>query len=447
MKIRFSYIMLVLALSVAGCAAYFSVWGLSQLFAGASTAVIIMASVLEIGKVVTTTALHTYWHKLARGLKIYLTISVGILMIITSVGIYGFLSNAFQKTSNKLELHEGELGVLEAKKIIFEKSIADNIKIIDSKTKRSDQLNGLRTNQESRLDSAKYNSERGRVRLDIINSDKQIQALNKEIDILNSKNVALSDSVNSYNVKTIELKAGSEVAGEVGPLKYISELTNTPMANVVNYMILLLIFVFDPLAIALVLATNRVFELEGKQTPLEPKTDKTKEVLEDLVEELEKEEIPEFIREIEPSLPDAKVVMVAEETGELEMPFQEPIMPDEQYDDTEYNIEYDAVSDTVSDTVEETIVNPQEEEDSVPNPQVEDLSTIVSQKEVEVPIHKKEPIITNGRINVEDIKEIKENRGYSVPVPQTNSSNTIERIGSNKHIKDGDNNKFFFKRK
>ena len=101
--------MLILALVVAGCAAYFSVWGLSQLFAGASTAVIIMASALEIGKVVTTTALHTYWKQLAGTLKLYLTISVGILMIITSAGIYGFLSNAYQSTANKLEIHAFKL--------------------------------------------------------------------------------------------------------------------------------------------------------------------------------------------------------------------------------------------------------------------------------------------------------------------------------------------------
>ena len=82
MKIKFSYIMLILALVVAGSAGYFSVWGLSQLFAGASTAVIVMATVLEIGKVVTTTALHRYWDKLARGLKVYLTISVMVLMVI-----------------------------------------------------------------------------------------------------------------------------------------------------------------------------------------------------------------------------------------------------------------------------------------------------------------------------------------------------------------------------
>ena len=107
MKLKFSYIVLLLALIVSGCAAYFSVWGLSQLFAGASTAVIIMATALEIGKVVVTTALHRYWDKISGWLKFYLTISVGVLMIITSAGIYGFLSNAYQKTANKLEIQEG----------------------------------------------------------------------------------------------------------------------------------------------------------------------------------------------------------------------------------------------------------------------------------------------------------------------------------------------------
>ena len=123
MKMKFRHIMLIMALSVAGCAAYFSVWGLSQLFAGAGLAVIIMASVLEIAKLVVTTALHTYWNKLAKPLKIYLSISVVVLMLITSAGIYGFLSNAYQKTANKLEIHEGELSVLDGKKSIFQKNI------------------------------------------------------------------------------------------------------------------------------------------------------------------------------------------------------------------------------------------------------------------------------------------------------------------------------------
>lgn len=410
--------MLILALTVAGCAAYFSIWGLSQLFAGASTAVIVMASALEIGKVVTTTALHTYWNKLAGGLKLYLTISVAILMIITSVGIYGFLSNAYQSTANKLEIHEGELGVLEAKKQTFEKTIADNTKIIETKTKRVDQLNNLRGNQEARLDNSTNNRNQRNARKDIESSDKQIQILNSEIDVLNAKNIVLSDSVNAYNVKAIELKSGSDIAGEVGPLKYISQLTGVPMANVVNYLILLLIFVFDPLAIALVLATNRIFELEGKQTPLEPKTNFVPSA-----------ETPTTIVEVMKE--NSKEREWTEETDEVEIPEEEPIMPDEQHDE-----------DLVVEEAVEAVIEPW---DLKPMPE-EIESTKVSEKDVEVPI-KREPVIPTGKVNLEDIKEIKEgNRGFSVDIPKPKTSNTVERIGSNKIIKNGDNNKVFFKR-
>ena len=405
---------------VAGSAGYFSVWGLSQLFAGASTAVIVMATVLEIGKVVTTTALHRYWDKLARGLKIYLTISVIVLMVITSAGIYGFLSNAYQKTSNKLEIHEGELSVLDNKKALFEKSIQDNQKIVDTKNKRIDMLGNLRNNQENRLDSAKSNKAKDKVRQDIELATNEIQKLTTDIDGLNTKNSILSDSVSRYNTKALELKAGSEVAGEVGPLKYIAELTGAPMAKVVNYLILLLIFVFDPLAIALILATNRVFELDGQANLLEPK-DKTKEVLEDAIEVLLNEGVNEGVNE-------GATEGVNDYIEELE-----PLMEDEQHDDEPVN---DAVNEPVNDAVEPTI-----------SPVIEE-SIVVSEKEIEVPVKKELPVVTTGKVELEEIKEIKEShRGYSVPVPQPKSNNGIERIGSNKVVKNGDNNKFFFRRK
>ena len=368
--------MLMMALAVAGCAAYFSVWGLSQLFAGASAAVIIMASVLEIGKLVVTTALHTYWDKFAKPLRFYLTISVVILMLITSAGIYGFLSNAYQKTANKLEIHEGELGVLDGKKNIFQKSIDDNQRIIDTKNKRLDQLSGLRTSQESRIDGSKSNRDRNSIRNDIASANTEIQKLSSEIDVLNSKNAMLSDSIGNYNVKSLEMKSGSDVSGEVGPLKYIAELTGVSMAKVVNYLILLLIFVFDPLAISLVLATNKAFDLVGESTPLEPKKDSTKEVLEELKDE------------------------------------------------------HEGVNEGVT-----------LESDGVNDKAIENINS-----EINMPTNN--PIMSSSKIALEDIKEIKENqRGYSVNVPLPKLNNTIERIGSNKVIKDGNNNKFFFKRK
>ncbi len=393
-KFKFSYLMLIIALSVAGCAGYFSVWGLSQLFAGASTAVIIMASILEIGKVVTTTALHTYWDKLAKGLKIYLTGSVLILMIITSVGIYGFLSNAYQQTANKLEIHEGELNVLDSKKVLFEKNITDNEKIVTTKNKRIDQLTNLRNNQENRLDSAKTTKGKDKVRADIALATIEIQKLSTEIDGLNSKNTILSDSVSRYSVKSLELNSNSEVAGEVGPLKYIAELTGQPMGKVVNYLILLLIFVFDPLAIALILMTNRVIQLESDSSQL------VKEPIEGPIEGVT-EGVTEGVNE----------------------------------DVTED--EHDGVPCIVSEPDIEL-------EENIEQPVIEPIPTI----EVKPPIYKKEPVITTGKINLEDIKEIKENqnRGFTVPIPNPKKTNTIERIGANKEIKDGDSNKLFFKR-
>jgi hypothetical protein len=413
--------MLILALTVAGCAGYFSILGLSQLFAGASTAVIIMASVLEIGKIVTTTALHTYWGKLAKTLRIYLTISVGVLMIITSAGIYGFLSNAYQKTANQLEIHEGEINLLNVKKDGFQSSIDENKKLIDNLVKEKNETSN-RVNK--RTDNIDYTNNTQSRRADIAEAkgNNQLNKLKDEITILNAKNSVLLDSVNKYSVKVLELKSNSKVAGEVGPLKYVSELTGIPMVNVVNYMILLLIFVFDPLAIALVLATNRVFELEGKQTPLEPKVE---------LPEMEDVDISSVQDKEEPQVPSSWLSVIdegvnfEEETGEVELLEEISPIPEEQYDAVSEELDYEE---------EEIVV------------ELEDTK-LVSESQVEVPIYKKEPVVPNGKIEVEDIKEVKENRGYSVPIPQQKGSNTIERIGSNKHIKDGDNNKFFFKRR
>jgi hypothetical protein len=419
MKFKLKYAMLFLALAVAGCAAYFSVWGLSQLFAGASTAVIIMASVLEIGKIVTTTALHTYWNKLAKTLRVYLAISVGILMIITSAGIYGFLSNAYQSTANKLEIHEGELGVLDAKKRTFEKSVADNQKLIDVKTKRLDQLSNLRSNQEARMDNSTSNSAKNSVRSDIKSADGEIQKLNTEIDALNVKNIVLADSINTYNVKAIELKSGSQVAAEVGPLKYIAQLTDVPMASVVNYMILLLIFVFDPLAVALVLITNRVFELE-REKPEEPIVDKTKEVLEDIVKELNNEDKNIEVENVE--VQDKQNVDINK--------FKSPRVFTREFDNNvlEEPIEF-SDEEIIEEPVFENILDPIDE--IIVNEEIEEEIVIVEEPIIEEEVAiEEEAYLPKGKITLEDIKEVKErNRGFSVNVPEPRRNNMIQRIG------------------
>jgi hypothetical protein len=457
--------MLGLALAVAGCAAYFSVWGLSQLFAGASVAVIVMASILEIGKIVTTTALHTYWNKLAKPLRIYLSISVVILMVITSAGIYGFLSNAYQSTANKLEIHEGELGILDVKKQTFEKSVSDNQKIIESKTKRLDQLSNLRSNQESRLDNSNSNRAKNSVRSDIKSADNEIQKLNAEIDALNVKNVVLADSINVYNVKAIELKSGSSVAAEVGPLKYISQLTGVPMANVVNYMILLLIFVFDPLAVALVLITNRVFQLESEDETKEPETKEpeTKLSVEKIKEDLKTEE---FKKEQKQHIVD--IMEFDEKLGLYEEPIEYP--DDETIEPPVFENIIDPVDDKI---IEEEIIEVKEtksieeievvevqtespsieeeydelhaldmvmnyilgdiDENEIANveEEVANVEEEVANVEEEISEVEEEIIQPKNKIVLEDIKEIKErNRGFSVKIPEPKRNNTIQRINN-----------------
>lgn len=395
MKIKFSHIILILALLVAGCAAYFSVWGLSQLFSGASMSVIIMASVLEFSKIASTTALHNYWNKLNKSLKYYLVIAVAVLMLITSAGIYGFLSNAYQKTASQLEIEKGEVGILDNKKTLFQKNIDDNQRIVDTKNRRIEQLTNLRNTQEVRLDSARSNTAKDKVRKDIQIATEEIQKLTNDIDGLNNKNVGLSDSISNYTVKTLEISANSSVGAEVGPLKYISEVTGVPMNKVVNILILLFIFVFDPLAIALVLLTNRIFEIENEQKTIETKVETPKK----------------------------------ETNIEYKPLVEEPSIVDEQYDDIHM--------------VEPIVEDKKLEEDVIEETIFEEAVDVV-EEENDDSIKLREPVVPNGKITVEDIKEVKD-RGFSINIPKQNS-NTIQRIGSQKIVKDGDNNKVFFKR-
>lgn len=440
MKIKFSYIVFALSLAVASCAAYFSVWGLSQLFAGASISVIIMASILEFGKIISTTALHRYWNRLATGLRIYLTISVVVLMIITSAGIYGFLSNAYQKTANKLEIHEGEVGVLDGKKKIFSDALTANNKIIDSKNKRIDQLSGLRTTQENRIDAAKSNT--SALRGDINSSNSEIQKLSTEIDALNAKNSVLNDSIAKYQTKALEVKSGSDVAGEVGPLKFVAELTGISMDRVVNYMILLLIFVFDPLAIALVLTTNRIFQIE-KEDEDEAEKERLKYKGPSIEPEMEIIDIfagpatpvfiPEPINDAPSDAVNEGVKIEEEDLHEPELPSIEEVINEGIHIEEEIDIVDDAVNEGVNEEPEiETHI-----EEEVFEPVVE-------------PIHyepkKPEPVKKTGKIELENIKEVKERRGYSVPIPEPRGNNSIDRIGNNKIIKNGDANRIIYKK-
>ena len=297
MKLHFGYLLGLAALTIAACAAFFSVYGIGQLFAGATTSVIIMASSLEFGKLVAASYLQRYWSKINILMRIYVIIGVTVLITITSGGIYGFLSSAYQETYQKLTINENEISFLKQKESFY----ADDVSRYDNELKRiSENINSLSTTRANSIQVRDTSSSTGfrntisTSGLKLAQKRIEVEEKNRE-QMLIKRNVA-SDSLQKYQLLILNKENNSEVSGELGPLKYISKLTNTDMDIVVNYFILLLIFVFDPLAITLVIATNWVFEQEAL------KNNKKRMELEPITKEVKQEPIekPELVKESEP---------------------------------------------------------------------------------------------------------------------------------------------------
>jgi hypothetical protein len=122
-KGTFPIIIAISALSVSASAAFYSVSGLSKLFAGASFEVIIMAGSLEVAKLVIASLLYQYWDTINKILRVYLSIATVILVLITSMGIYGFLSAAYQDTYRQLTVKENQIAFLDQKREFYENDV------------------------------------------------------------------------------------------------------------------------------------------------------------------------------------------------------------------------------------------------------------------------------------------------------------------------------------
>jgi hypothetical protein len=235
------YLVGVSALIVAGCAAYFSVTGLGVLFSGASVEVMIMASSLELAKLVTATYLKQRWYDIKGIIKWYLTISVITLMLITSAGIFGYLSNAFQVQSLQLQQVDREIAVHQTK--IDQNTIQIN--------QLSTQITEFNTNQGKILDGGTVNS---RLIRSIDNRDKQISKINDKISDLQTQNSEETEKINQIKIKNLDLEK------EVGGFRFVAESFGIELKNVVKFFIFLIVIVFDPLAVALIIAFNGMIE-------------------------------------------------------------------------------------------------------------------------------------------------------------------------------------------
>ena len=286
-KLLFPTLIMVTALAISASAATFSVIGLSKLFAGAAMAVIIMAGTLEASKLVVASLLHRYWKSLSVLLKLYLTLAVLVLIGITSIGIYGYLSSAYQETATMSGIVDKEVEVLELRKNRFVESrdyYMSEKEALDNSI--SDLREGLVNNVRQYVDE-----NTGQI-VTTSGSSSNRRALQAELDqavsqrdTISIKLEGVTDSINAIDLEILDVVSTAETASELGPLKYISKIVGWEMDRTVNVLILIIVFVFDPLAICLIIAANFAF---SKAFPRKEEEVKKYKVLgEENVEELE----------------------------------------------------------------------------------------------------------------------------------------------------------------
>lgn len=257
-------ILALTAFIIAGVAAYFSVQGIATLYAGAFISVLVMAGALEVGKLVATSFLYRYWHKTNLLLKTYILVAILTLMGITSMGIFGFLTSAYQTSLIEYSQAETQQEFLVSQKDILEKELA-------SLTMRVDTLNQSRLAQEQRLPSMSRRSA-APVYEDIRKSGEEITQARTRMN-------QIFEEIKTLDFQTLEAQKQSGKQKDIGTLKYAAELFNTDINTIVKWFTISIIIVFDPLAIALVLAyniaANRKFDEEEYVEEPETSTIKT----------------------------------------------------------------------------------------------------------------------------------------------------------------------------
>ena len=213
------------ALSIAGSAAFFSVYGLSKLFAGAQTAVIVMAGSLEFGKLVAASFLYRYWNRINIAHKIYMTIATIILILITSAGIFGFLSNAYQGATVSFEK--------ETTALLYKEDRLEQLK--EDKIFLKEELEAAVAELPDNYRTAKR---------------KLREEYQPKINKINDDIINLKSEVGDLKVQIIETGV------EVGPAIYLARVFDTDVDTVVKFFIFILIFVFDPMAVMFVISYN-----------------------------------------------------------------------------------------------------------------------------------------------------------------------------------------------
>jgi hypothetical protein len=268
MKEKFlPWFLLFCALGLSGTAAYYSVVGLSIVFVGVALPVIIMGSFLEISKIAIATYLHDKWKETYGILKIYMSIALVTLSLITSLGIYGLLSTGFQGNIAKLEINEKRIKNVEVKRNRFNEI---KIELTSEKTILDGDITKLRDGVSNNTTTQSVDKRTGQVITRANNGNRKLfesQLLQAQVrrDTIAKRIDNMNDSITQLDIDILNMESKEMSGSELGALKYVSELLDWDIKRTANLFILILIFVFDPLAITLVIATNQAFKKHRKE--------------------------------------------------------------------------------------------------------------------------------------------------------------------------------------
>ncbi len=261
------------AFVIAVCSAAFSVYGLSLIFAGIAIAIMIMASVIELGKVVSVAFLYQRWRTINWLFRFILGIMILAGMTVTSAGIFGILSSGYEKAAVELNSQENQISLLNNKKTYFVSQIK-NLEIQKSfNEQRAIQLSTLRKSQEQRLDKLVDDKRSSTSTIGLIKqSNIDIDSANQKVDRIMLKISSLNDSIQVTDEKIQSVTLTNNRVG-LDPLKYLSRTTKTSSDNSVKWFIALLISIFDPMAIMLLMAFNQM-NLDKNKSEKEEKEEK-----------------------------------------------------------------------------------------------------------------------------------------------------------------------------
>lgn len=258
--LNFNALVSTTALMIAITAALFSVTGIGSLFAGAAVSAMVMASVLEIGKLVSISFLYRYWSEIPRALKNYMAGASVVLIIITSAGIYGYLSSAYAKVAADPLRMNAEIQILNSQAVTLDEEIK-------RKTQRLDQIISLRGQQENRIDSLIAKSTSGNTST-VRNAQAQLTELSRTASSLQQEINIASAKRDSLRAQSITTDVAISTNSDIGTFVYISRAIGVELDTVVKWFILSIVLVFDPLSICLVLAYNFLLKKERMDDPV-----------------------------------------------------------------------------------------------------------------------------------------------------------------------------------